>query len=122
MAAQYPPQQTFAKLSLVALYYRIFNSNRKLVIWLYAIGIMQLGWGIGNFIAHWAQCIPIQGFWDPSVPHICLDNVMFLVIGETIISLLDFTLVGLAIWIVQSLLMSSSVKRKLFVIFTLGGL
>lgn len=122
MAAQYPPQQTFAKLSLVALYYRIFSSSRKFVLWLYTIGAVQLGWGIGNFIAHWAQCIPIRGFWDPSVPHVCLNDAMLLVVGETINSLLDFMLVGLAIWIVQSLQMSSAVKLKLSVIFALGGL
>lgn len=122
LAAQFCPQQTFAKLSLLALYYRIFNVNRKFVICVYAIGGIQLGWGIGTYVAHWAECTPIAHMWDRTIPGTCLNNTYFLVVGETINSLIDFALVGLAVWIVQSLQMKTSVKLKLSVIFALGGL
>lgn len=122
MAAQFCPQQLFVKLSLLALYYRIFNASRPFVLCVYVVGAAQLGWSVATYIAHWLECTPPQKLWDPTVPGTCLNAALFLVIGETINSLLDFVLVGLAIWIVQSLQMKTSVKLKLSVIFGLGGL
>lgn len=122
MAAQFCPQQTFAKLSLVALYHRIFNTNRTFVRCLYVVGGMQIGWGIGTYVAHWTECTPVAKLWDSTLPGTCEDSTMFLVVGETINSALDFALVGLAIWIVQSLQMKMAAKMKLSIIFALGGL
>lgn len=122
MAAQFCLQQLFAKFSLLFLYYRIFNKSRPFVRCVYAVGIIQFGWSIGTYVAHWLECTPPNKLWDPTVPGTCLDAAAFLVGGETINSLLDFVLVGMAVWMVHSLQMKTSVKFKLSGIFALGGL
>ncbi|KAL1858094.1 hypothetical protein Daus18300_010095 [Diaporthe australafricana] len=121
-AAQYCLQQLFAKLSLLLLYYRIFSSSRVFVRWVYFLGTVQVIWSIATYIIHYVECIPPQKIWTPTLPGPCIDNTAFLVGGETVNSLVDFALVGLAIWVVQSLQMKTSVKLKLAAIFAFGGL
>lgn len=115
-------QQLFAKLSLLFLYYRIFSSSRVFVRWVYFLGIVQLIWSIATYIIHYVECIPPRKIWNPTLPGHCINNTAFLVGGETVNSLVDFALVGLAIWIVQSLQMKTSVKLKLAAVFAFGGL
>lgn len=122
MSAQFCLQQLFAKLSLLFLYHRMFRTNRAFVRCMYIVGFVQLGWSIGTYVAHWLVCTPPQKLWNPKVPGKCIDTGTLLVAGETINSLIDFILVGLAIWMVQSLQMKTSVKLKLSVIFAIGGL
>lgn len=122
MSSQFSLQQLFAKLSLLFLYYRIFNVNRAFVLCVYAVGFIQAGRSIGGFVAHWLVCTPPHKLWNPEVAGTCINNAAFLVANETINSLVDFVLVGLAIWMVQSLQMETSVKLKLYVIFAIGGL
>lgn len=115
-------QQLFAKLSLLFLYYRIFSSSRVFVRWCYFLGIVQLIWSIATYLLHYFACMPPQKIWDRTIPGHCINSAAFLVGGETVNSLVDFALVGLAIWIVQSLQMKTSVKLKLAAIFAFGGL
>ncbi|KAJ8064944.1 hypothetical protein OCU04_007248 [Sclerotinia nivalis] len=122
MAAQFCMQQLFAKLSLLFLYYRLFYVNRSFVRCIYFLGIVQLLWSIATYVAHYLECTPPQKLWNPALPGHCLNAPAFLAAGETPNSLTDFAMVGLAIWMVQSLQMKTSVKVKLSVLFGLGGL
>jgi len=122
MAAQFCMQQLFAKLSLLFLYYRLFNPNRPFIRCLYVVGTVQLLWSIATYLVHWFQCSPPAKLWDPTLKGHCINSSAFLVAGETPNSLVDFILVGLAIWMVQSLRMKTSVKLNLTFLFALGGL
>jgi hypothetical protein len=122
MGPQFCLQQLFAKLSLLFLYYRIFHVNQTFVYCVYFLGIVQVLWSIATYLVHFLECIPTQRLWNPEVPGHCINSADLLAAGETPNSLVDFALIGLAIWMVQSLKVKTSVKIKLFAIFVVGGL
>jgi len=122
MAAQFCMQQLFAKFSLLFLYYRVFSVSRPFVVSVYVLGAIQLCWSIATYIAHWLECDPPARLWNKKIPGHCLNGPVFLAAGETPNSLIDFALVGLAIWVVHSLRMKTAVKLKLSFLFAIGGL
>ena len=122
MGPQFCMQQLFAKLSLLFLYYNIFRVKRTFVYCLWFLGIVQVSWSIATYLVHWLECIPARKLWEPKVKGHCVNNQAFLAGGETPNSLVDFALIGLAMWMVQSLKVKTSIKLKLFAIFIMGGL
>ncbi|KAF3067104.1 hypothetical protein GL218_08768 [Daldinia childiae] len=122
LGAQFCLQQLFAKFSLLFLYYRFFSRRRSFVIWVWIVGIIQLLWSVATYLVHYFACIPPKKSWTPTAPGHCINNPAFLAGGESINSLLDFALVGLAIWMVQALHMKTVVKIQLCFLFALGGL
>ena len=122
MGPQFCMQQLFAKLSLLFLYYRIFHIKRAFIYCVWFLGIVQVTWSIATYLVHFLECIPTQKLWNPTVKGHCINSPAFLAGGETPNSLVDFALIGLAIWMVQSLKVRTSVKLKLCGIFIMGGL
>ena len=122
MSAQFCMQQLFAKFSLLFLYYRVFSVSRRFVYCVYVLGTVQLLWSISTYLVHYFLCTPVKKLWEPKTPGHCINNPVFLAAGETPNSLVDFALVGLAVWMVFSLQMKSSTKWKLSVLFAVGGL
>ncbi|TVY54167.1 Satratoxin biosynthesis SC1 cluster protein 4 [Lachnellula cervina] len=122
MGPQFCMQQLFAKLSLLFLYYRIFHVKQSFVYCVWFFGIVQVAWSISTYLVHWMECIPARKLWEPTLKGHCINSEDFLAGGETPNSLVDFALIGLAIWMVQSLKVKTTVKIKLFSIFIIGGL
>jgi hypothetical protein len=122
MAAQFCMQQLFAKLSLLCLYYRLFSVGRAFVRCIYFLGTVQVLWSIATYLVHYFECNPPARLWNKKIPGTCVNSPAFLAAGETPNSLVDFAMVVMAIWIVQSLKMSTAVKLKLSILFSLGGL
>ncbi|KAI1318726.1 hypothetical protein F5Y16DRAFT_391670 [Xylariaceae sp. FL0255] len=122
MSAQYCGNQLFSKWSLLAFYHRLFFVERRFVICVWVVAILQLMWFIGTYVAHYLTCIPIAKVWDPTIPGTCINNSTFLIAGETINSLIDFVMIGLAVWMVVRLQMDTSTKWKISFLFVLGGL
>lgn len=122
MGPQFCMQQLFAKLSILWLYYRLFSVNEAFLYCVWGLGIIQTAWSIATYLVHYLECIPTAKLWDPTLDGHCINSPAFLAAGETPNSLVDFAMIGLAIWMVQSLRIKTSVKIKLFVIFIMGGL
>ena len=122
MSPQFCGNQLFTKLSLLFLYYRIFGVDKRFTRWLYVLGGVQIAWFISVYIVKWMLCNPVRYNWDKSGPGSCIAIGPFLAASETINSAVDFAMLGLAVWIVQSLHMSRSTKWRLSVLFSLGGL
>ncbi|KAH6652388.1 hypothetical protein BKA67DRAFT_661130 [Truncatella angustata] len=116
----FPLNQTFSKLSLLLLYYRIFSINKTFSTMVFVVAAIQTCWGISMFFARVFACTPIYHFWDRLAPGTCISGNGLLVGPEIVNSLLDFVMVGMAIWIVQKLNMSTKYKRKLSILFALG--
>lgn len=113
----------FTKLSLLFLYYRLFWVNRCFVRWLYGIGLVQIAWLIVKYTAKWLWCSPVRYTWDKTIPGgKCFDIKPFLAVTEATNSIVDFVMIGLAVWIVQTLQMSTYEKLRLSILFTVGGL
>ncbi|KAI1195341.1 hypothetical protein F5X97DRAFT_308391 [Nemania serpens] len=118
----FPLNQTCAKLSLLALYYRIFNVRKAFRLWIYGVASAQIAWGTAILFTRIFACVPIRRFWDRRVPGTCVDAEQLLIAPEVLNSAIDFIMVGMAIWMVRQLQMPRSSQRKLVVLFALGGL
>jgi large-conductance mechanosensitive channel len=116
MAAQFCLQQLFAKLSILALLYRFFFVDVVFVRAIYVTGT------IVTYVLHWVECTPPARLWNPKLKGHCLNAPAFLAAGESINSVVDFVIVGLAIYMVQHLHLRASVKAKLAILFGLGSM
>ncbi|ROW04824.1 hypothetical protein VMCG_04867 [Cytospora schulzeri] len=116
--------QLFAKASLFVLYYRIFSRDRTFVRWILFLAVLQVCWFIATYFALIFMCVPVSKWWDVlgTEEGWCLNDAALLAAEETINSCVDFAMVGLAVAMVRKLKMKANVKRKLAVVFAIGGL
>ncbi|CAJ2508443.1 Uu.00g134690.m01.CDS01 [Anthostomella pinea] len=121
-SAQYTGNQLFTKLSLLVFYHRLFSINRTFDRWLQFLGILQIAWFVPVYLVKYFFCLPVESIWNLSVPGKCINIGAFLAATESINSLIDFAMIILAVWIVNSLQMSNHAKWKLGMLFALGGL
>ncbi|KAK3689257.1 hypothetical protein B0T22DRAFT_490742 [Podospora appendiculata] len=121
MNIQTPMNQTFAKLSLLVLYHRLFYISSWFVRSIYVIGLVQICWCIAMVCVRLFQCHPIDAFWNPFLQGQCLDGQVILAVGEPINSLVDFIMVGMAIWMVHKLKVTRADKVRVMFLFALGG-
>ncbi|KAI0173025.1 hypothetical protein GGR52DRAFT_547063 [Hypoxylon sp. FL1284] len=115
------PQQTFAKLSLLALYHRLFSVSRPFVISVWIVAALQVAWGIGVYVAYLNSCKPISKAWDIAQDGKCVDDTVFFSTSDPPNSIIDFVMAGQAIWMLWSLRMGSNAKLRLTVLFLVGG-
>ncbi|KAI0003533.1 hypothetical protein F4779DRAFT_601778 [Xylariaceae sp. FL0662B] len=121
MSAQYCGNQLFSKLSLLVLYHRLFSVNRTFNRWLYFLAILQICWFISTYLVKYFLCVPAESAWNLSIPGRCINIGAFLAATESVNALIDFAMIALAIWIVQSLHMEMAMKWKLAILFSVGG-
>lgn len=114
-------QQVFSKLSILALYRRIFGVDRSNSIWIWIVAAAQIAHGIICIFMQAFACDPVNKFWEPLVPGTCMTKVV-LIVAEPINSTIDFALVVLAIFMIRPLQLSTSNKWRLGFLFSLGGL
>ncbi|KAK7756160.1 hypothetical protein SLS62_001752 [Diatrype stigma] len=109
------------KISILLLYLRIFVTNR----------IHMLSWGgiiflscmcIANTLVAMFACTPVRGFFDSSVPAMCIDDVKFYWCTAILNVVTDLYILILPIPVVWKL--QTTLKRKIAIslIFTIGGL
>ncbi|KAI1755489.1 hypothetical protein F4782DRAFT_527540 [Xylaria castorea] len=120
--AFYVVNQACAKFSILALYYRIFSVNRTFVRWTYGVATVTMLWFISMFIERLLVCNPPAKLWDPSIPGVCVNSQIVVAAGESINSLIDFVMIGMAVYVVGKLNISTAQKFQLSLIFAIGGL
>ena len=116
----FPLQMFFAKLSIMALYHRIFGIMRVYAWWIYGIFAVHLAWVIVTITLQLLTCQPMEKFWRPFVPGHCISESLAAIPEETVNSGIDFALVILAMVTLPKLQMSSRSKWNLRIIFGLG--
>lgn len=122
MQLNFPFNPAFAKLSLLVLYFRVFFVNSTFKRWIWALSVVQVCWFISVLLVRINFCRPIQKLWLPATPGVCLNPSYLLASGEAVNAFIAFFMIGLAMWMVRTLSMSTSSKRRLRVLFVLGGL
>jgi hypothetical protein len=110
------------KLSVLALYYRIFSVNRGFKISIYILGSIQTVLIIIFCVMQSQLCKPFERYFDRSVPGSCKDDGIVIIGGETPNSLIDFAMVLLAIIMIRSLQLSQHVKWRLYALFGVGSM
>ncbi|KAK4169899.1 hypothetical protein QBC43DRAFT_38934 [Cladorrhinum sp. PSN259] len=116
-----PLNQTFAKLCLLALYRRLFYISQGFLRWVCAVGGAQIIWCIAVICFRLFLCRPIADSWNPLIKGKCFDSQIVLAWGDSINSLLDFIMVGMAVWVVVGLRVSTAAKIRISFLFALGG-
>ncbi|GAP85076.1 putative benzoate 4-monooxygenase cytochrome [Rosellinia necatrix] len=108
------------KLSVLALYYRIFGVNRAFRIWIYIIGSAQGLLVVLLSILHPLSCEPFNRYFDKSIPGTCRDDGLTILAGETPNSLIDIAMVILVLFMIRPLQLKSSTKWSLRVLLGMG--
>lgn len=118
----YPVQQLFAKLSVAALYLRIFGVNPGYRHIIYGLVVLQTMWIIVPSFVQIFSCRPVEKFWYPLEEGTCMQEGLVIAVTESVNSFTDFAFVGLAMYMVKELNMSWKTKCRLYVLFGLGAL
>ncbi|PWY70796.1 integral membrane protein [Aspergillus sclerotioniger CBS 115572] len=72
----YPLCIAFTKLSILALYKRIF-SIRPMILAANSVGALVILWCFGVCLIGTVTCIPLQKLWDPTIPGGCINLAKF---------------------------------------------
>ena len=112
----------FVKLSVLALYHRIFGIKQVYRIWVYVLGAIQALIFVLFCILQPFQCRPFNKYFDFTIPGTCENETTVTLGGETPNSLVDFAMVILVIFMIRPLQLSSATKWRLRILFGLGVL
>jgi len=58
---------SFAKLSVLCLYYRVFSVRRGFRIALIIMGVASIFWMLACILAATLRCVPVRAALDPSI-------------------------------------------------------
>ncbi|KAJ4424251.1 hypothetical protein N0V82_001117 [Gnomoniopsis sp. IMI 355080] len=108
------------KLSVLALFHRIFGVRRAYRVWIYILGAFQTVLSIVFCVFEALQCQPFDKYFDRSVPGTCKDDGLVVIGGETPNSLVDLAMVILAMVMIRPRQLPSATKWKLRVLFGFG--
>jgi hypothetical protein len=122
MNIMFPIQQTFAKLSILLLYHRLFGIDEKFRTSIRIIGFFQLLYFVATVVTSILICQPVYKYWQPFLPSgRCINIAAFLTGVEIPNSLVDFAMVILAIFMLRELHIDLKTKLRISVVFAVGG-
>ena len=112
----------FAKLSILAFYWRLFSRNNFVRYAVMVITAIVAMWGIAVFLIVVTQCRPIQGFWDKSLTTaVCsVDSYRFFYGNSTPNIITDILLILTPLPAIWALRLELRQKISLSGIFLLG--
>ncbi|TVY83372.1 Satratoxin biosynthesis SC1 cluster protein [Lachnellula suecica] len=115
----YPVCLTFSKLSLLALYWRIFrvSSGRIPVIVACAVNI---AWMTAAVLVGIFMCVPVQGFWNPQIKARCVRYPVFFISNEAFTIALDIVVLVMPVYFISSIKRSLSQRISISSTFLLG--
>ncbi|KAI1275625.1 hypothetical protein F5Y07DRAFT_167553 [Xylaria sp. FL0933] len=111
----------FTKLSVLALYQRVFGVDKNYLRWIYSLAVFEILWVIAISILQGLQCQPVHKFWQPEVDGHCISEGALIVVLEIPNSISDFAMVGLILVMIRPLHINPADKLKLRILFSLGG-
>ncbi|KAK7917479.1 hypothetical protein PG985_011087 [Apiospora marii] len=118
----FPPNQLFAKLSILFLYHRIFSINKKFAAWMKVLGALQILVSVISEFLNIFLCSPVEKAWNPMITGgSCIHLGAMLSGTETCNSLLDFALAIFAVFALRTVKIQHSTKWKLSIVFLLAG-
>lgn len=112
----------WSKLSLLALYYRVFRFGYfKLACWV--VAALVLVWALAATISLFFLCIPLEKYWDSSIHGRCIDYAPVRLANSLATIVTDVMILCLPIpqiWRLHGL--RGTEKLGLSILFTLGFL
>ncbi|KOC18842.1 integral membrane protein [Aspergillus flavus AF70] len=111
----------FVKFSVLALYKRLFSTPRMIFAANIVAGFVILWW-LSVCVVGILLCLPVNKFWDPSVPGSCLDSAQYYY-GQQIPNIFtDAVLLVMPLKFVWALPISKTQRLLLSGVFVTGGL
>uniref|UniRef100_A0A8H7K6A6 Rhodopsin domain-containing protein n=1 Tax=Bionectria ochroleuca TaxID=29856 RepID=A0A8H7K6A6_BIOOC len=113
------------KLSVLALYWRIFPTNTVRYS-CYILGSICIMWTVAIEVTNFLQCRPLEAFWHIEMQMLpttkCLDTMLFFLGNSIANCIIDLATILLPIGPVMKLQMNRSKKFAITAIFFLGAL
>ncbi|KAF9886583.1 hypothetical protein FE257_011355 [Aspergillus nanangensis] len=117
----YPTCVACIKLSILALYKRLFSTTR-MVVAVHAVAVFIVVWCVGIWVAGTLQCVPVRKFWDASVDGACIDPARFFYGVQVPNILTDLMVLVMPLKTVWTLPISKRQRLLLSGVFAVGGL
>ena len=110
------------KLSILALYVRIFGSLRYMRVLTWVTAAYSIAWTIMAVLVLTLQCLPISKNWYMDLPGHCIDTRVFFFVGSALDLLVFFALLVLPIPPVWNLQSGFHERISVMGIFLIGSL
>ncbi|PVH97155.1 hypothetical protein DM02DRAFT_598020, partial [Periconia macrospinosa] len=120
-ATAYSLTLMFTKLSILALYHRIFSLTRGWMPTLYTIAGFVIALGLIQPFVYIFQCIPISATWEGIENAKCINFGLAIIILGAIHIVTDWLLLFLPIPVVLGLQLSNRVKASICSLFMVGA-
>ncbi|RAL05419.1 uncharacterized protein BO80DRAFT_499067 [Aspergillus ibericus CBS 121593] len=121
-ALTYIPALGFSKISLIILYYRLSDMQRKWRLTLWSITAFVITYMLVLECCFLFSCRPIAKAWHPALEGTCLSRAPIFLAGVVASIFTDVVLMGMPLPIVAKLKMASRKRVGLAGMFGLGGL
>ncbi|GKT82719.1 integral membrane protein [Colletotrichum tofieldiae] len=118
----YSPAAFFTKVSLLLLTVRVFSVDTKVARALHGLLVFFLLCYIPAEVAKAAVCIPVQAFWDPSIPNLkCINQTKLFLYDGAISMFSDLVILVVPVVLTWRLRVSTVKKVKIVGLLGAGG-
>ncbi|THV46038.1 hypothetical protein BGAL_0424g00050 [Botrytis galanthina] len=114
LALLYPIALSTSKLSLLALYWRVFAVTGGKVPILFASAING-AWGVAALVVGIFSCRPIEAFWNTTITAKCIDYPVFFTCNEAFTIAFDIVVLSIPVWFI------AQIKRSIAERITISG-
>ncbi|KAI1141050.1 hypothetical protein F5Y05DRAFT_423886 [Hypoxylon sp. FL0543] len=111
------------KFSVLCLYRKIFSSSPRLRRWTWIITALVAEWLLQVLLATNLQCIPISATWDLTISDTstCINYGVEALVAYIINITCDLAILSMPIPLIIKLNTSKPEKRRLIIVFAVGG-
>ncbi|KAM0430092.1 hypothetical protein ACHAPT_006098 [Fusarium lateritium] len=122
MQVLYNPILALVKSSVLIFLLRLGGHRRSIRFAIYGLNIFNLAMMIAVFLTVIFQTIPINAYWELSVPkQRQIDGPLFYIVTAIMTIITDFLVLLIPFWIFLGLKMRIAAKVGLIVVFLMGG-
>ncbi|TGO17485.1 hypothetical protein BTUL_0017g00660 [Botrytis tulipae] len=119
LALLYPIALSTSKLSLLALYWRVFAITGGKVPIIFATAING-AWGIAALVVGIFSCRPIEAFWNTTITAKCIDYPVFFTSNEAFTIAFDIVVLSIPVWFIAQIKRSIGERITISSTFLLG--
>ncbi|GJC92583.1 hypothetical protein ColKHC_01409 [Colletotrichum higginsianum] len=122
MQVFYNPILALVKSSVLVFLLRLGGHKPGVRYAIYTLNTVNLATMVAIFLVVLFQTIPINAFWDPTIPKQReIDGPLFYIVSAIITIITDFFVLAIPFWIFLGLKMRMAAKIGLIVVFLAGG-
>ncbi|TGO63201.1 hypothetical protein BOTNAR_0103g00200 [Botryotinia narcissicola] len=119
LALLYPIALSTSKLSLLALYWRVFAVTGGKVPIIFDTAING-AWGIAALVVGIFSCRPIEAFWNTTITAKCIDYPVFFTSNEAFTIAFDVVVLSIPVWFIAQIKRSIGERITISSTFLLG--